>query len=61
MLCKTDLGEDCEVQLPPRREVLLTQQHGRMGTGEWVFSVEVSGQTVPVLETDLEYLLLIHL
>ena len=56
-----DLGEHGEVELSAWREVLLTQQHGRMGTGEWVLAVQVCGQTVPVLETDFEYLLLFHL
>ena len=55
------LGEHSQVELPARWEVLLTQQHRGVRAGEGVFTVQVSSQTVPVLQTDLEDLLLIHL
>lgn len=52
------LGENRQVEVPAWRDV---GQQRRTGSGEGTLSVELRCQVVPVLETDLKDLRLLHL
>ena len=55
-----DLGEYGEVELASGRQGLLAQEQGGGGGGEGVLAVQLSSQVVPVLQANLENLLLIY-
>ena len=54
------LGQDWEVELSSWRDIVGAEHERRLGGGERVFAIELCRQVIPILQTDLEYLLLVH-